>query len=86
MADEAAFEPTIPTTLDAPEVNEGVPVKYPEGVLRVILPYLGTVVFGVNTRTGKTVEPTPFEAMVTEVKAVIATACRPVTQARAIRT
>ena len=86
MADEAAFEPTIPTTLDAPEANEGVPVKYPEGVLRVILPYLGTEVVGVNTRTGNTAEPTPFEAMVTEVKAVIATACRPVTQARAIRT
>ncbi len=74
MADEAAFEPTIPPTLDAPEANEGVPVKYPEGVLRVIVPYLGTVAVGVNTRTGNTAEPTPSEAMVTEVKAVIAVA------------
>jgi len=40
--------------------------------LRVIVPAIGTVVAGVNTRTGVTGEPAPVYARVMEVKAVIA--------------
>ena len=57
-------------------------------MLRVILPVpvSTTEVTGVNTRTGNTREPAPLEPRVIEVKAVIAPACDPVTDAKAIRT
>ena len=69
---EAAFVPVIPVTLDAPAAKEGVPVKYPVGMVRVIVPggVARTVVAGVNTRTGRTGEPTALYAMVSEEKAV----------------
>jgi len=63
---EAAFVPVIPATLDAPAAKEGVPVKYPVGMVRVIVPP-ETVVDGVNTRTGFTAEPAPLYAMEIEV-------------------
>ena len=64
---EAAFVPVIPATEDAPAAKEGVPVKYPLGMVRVIVPP-ETVLVGVNTRTGDTTEPTPLFVKVNEVK------------------
>ena len=75
MPEEAAFVPVIDPTLEAPDAKAGVPVKYPFGMLRVILPVpvSTTEVIGVNTRTGNTREPTPLEPRVIEVKVAAVT-------------
>jgi len=43
-------------------------------MVRVMVPPIGTVVAGVNTRTGVTVSPAAWDARVMDVKAVITVA------------
>jgi hypothetical protein len=71
LADVTVAEVAVKAVTGLLAMEVTVPKKYPAGMVRVMVPPMGTVVAGMNTRTGETVAPDTWEPTVMDVKAVI---------------